>query len=348
MSASAATELVPLRQRLREVEQQLVEERYGEAERTASTQLLAQIKALGYTRAEHEVLRQDRQDLLQWTQQQAELERADAALPDMQSALRRSRELVERRNADLHKEREAATALDVQLQGRQATELKLDDTERRLRTMKDRQSLAHQELGRAEADVHRCEQVMELLGGYRAQQAQLMDQRSIYDDLVQAFGKKGVQAMLIETAIPELEHEANDLLGRMTDNQMHLTFETQRDNKKGDTVETLEIRISDSLGTRDYSMFSGGEAFRVNFAVRIALSKLLAKRADANLKTLVIDEGFGTQDGRGRDRVVEAINTVAPDFERILVITHIQELKDLFPHHIEVTKGVAGSTWAIV
>src|SRR3712207_3192221 len=124
----------------------------------------------------------------------------------------------------------------------------------------------------------------------------------------------------------------------MTDNQMHLAMETQRDSKKGDTLETLDIRISDGLGTRDYALFSGGEAFRVNLAVRVALSKLLARRANANLKMLVIDEGFGTQDGRGRDRIVEAINAVAHDFQCVLVITHIQELKDLFPHQIEVSK----------
>ena len=129
-SALAATELVPLQQRLAEVEQQLTQEHYGEIERAASAKLLAEIKALGYTRAEHELLRQDRQNLQQWTQQHAELERAQTSLPDMQSALRRNRELAERRNADLHKEREEATTLDVQLQGRPATELKLGDTER--------------------------------------------------------------------------------------------------------------------------------------------------------------------------------------------------------------------------
>ena len=187
-----------------------------------------------------------------------------------------------------------------------------------------------------------------LLEGYRARHAAVVEQRGIYDELAQALGKKGVQAMLIETAIPEIEHEANMLLARMTDNQMHLSMDTQRDTKKGDTLETLDIRIADGLGTRDYAMFSGGEAFRVNFAVRVALSKLLARRADANLKTLVIDEGFGTQDAQGRDRIAEAINAVSADFERIIVITHIQELKDLFPNQIQVTKGPAGSSVSVI
>ena len=154
--------------------------------------------------------------------------------------------------------------------------------------------------------------------------------------------------MLIETAIPEIEREANALLGRMTDNQMHIAVETQRTTKKDDLQETLEIKIADALGTRAYDAFSGGESFRVDFAIRIALSKLLARRAGARLETLVIDEGFGALDARGRERLVEAISSVRPDFRRILVITHIQELKDLFPTQIEITKTPEGSRWAVV
>ena len=170
---------------------------------------------------------------------------------------------------------------------------------------------------------------------------------SLHRDLAEAFGKKGIQALLIETALPEIESEANRLLGRMTDNRMHLRIESQRDTKKGDTIETLEIKISDELGTRNYELFSGGEAFRVNFALRIALSKLLARRAGAPLPTLIIDEGFGTQDSTGREKLVEAINSVQDDFEKILVITHIEELKDAFPVRIEVTKTEEGSTFSL-
>jgi len=91
-------------------------------------------------------------------------------------------------------------------------------------------------------------------------------------------------------------------------------------------------------------MYSGGEAFRVNFAIRLALSKVLAHRAGARLQTLVIDEGFGSQDADGRQRLIEAINLVRGDFKKILVITHLEDLKDAFPARIEVEKGSNGST----
>ncbi len=67
--------------------------------------------------------------------------------------------------------------------------------------------------------------------------------------------------------------------------------------------ETLDIQISDGAGVRDYEMYSGGEAFRVNFAIRLALSEVLAQRKGARLQTLVIDEGFGSQDIQGRQRL---------------------------------------------
>jgi exonuclease SbcC len=95
-------------------------------------------------------------------------------------------------------------------------------------------------------------------------------------------------------------------------------------------------------------MYSGGEAFRIDFALRIALSKLLARRAGAPLPTLIIDEGFGSQDAGGRERLVEAINSIQDDFEKILVITHIDEMKESFPVRIEVTKGLEGSKVEVV
>jgi exonuclease SbcC len=172
---------------------------------------------------------------------------------------------------------------------------------------------------------------------------ELSQKENIYSQLAQIFGKKGIQAMLIETALPEIEEEANRLLARMTDNRMHITFQTQQPTKKGDLQETLSILIADELGTRDYELFSGGEAFRIDFAIRIALSRLLARRAGAPLPTLIIDEGFGTQDADGIEKLKEAINSIQDDFEKIIVITHIEELKDAFPTRINVVKTPDGS-----
>ena len=183
---------------------------------------------------------------------------------------------------------------------------------------------------------------------------ELIQQINLYSDLVLAFGKGGVQALLIEAAIPRLEDEANRFLHVMTDGKMSLQFETQRERRspvRGEdsgSIETLDLLIGDELGVRNYEMFSGGESFRVDFALRIALSKLLAWRAGAPLLSLFIDEGFGTQDEQGRDRILDVIRSIEPDFKRILVVTHLDQIKDAFPVRIEVTRTEEGSTFAVV
>ena len=171
--------------------------------------------------------------------------------------------------------------------------------------------------------------------------------QSLYDDLRLAFGKRGVPAMIIETVVPELEAYANELLTRMSDGRLNVRIETQRELRGGEVREALDIVISDELGSRPYELYSGGEAFRINFAIRIALSRLLARRAGAQLRSLFIDEGFGTQDASGREHLVAAINSIQDDFDRILVITHIDEMKEAFPARIEVEKTPNGSRFTL-
>jgi exonuclease SbcC len=53
---------------------------------------------------------------------------------------------------------------------------------------------------------------------------------------------------------------------------------------------------------------------------------------------LIIDEGFGTQDREGIFRFIECIEKITNEFEKILVITHMNELKDYFETHLRVVK----------
>lgn len=187
--------------------------------------------------------------------------------------------------------------------------------------------------------------------GFGSEREALAIQIARHKTLERSFGKDGVPALLIEQALPQIESKANELLDRLSDGQMSIRFVTQKEykeKKRDDLKETLDIQISDAMGVRDYEMYSGGEAFRVNFAIRLALSEVLAQRKGARLQTLVIDEGFGSQDVQGRQRLIEAINLVKRDFAKILVITHLDELKDAFPTRIEVEKTNTGSTVRVI
>jgi len=169
-----------------------------------------------------------------------------------------------------------------------------------------------------------------------------------YQTIANATGKDGIQALLIEEAIPEIEQEANYLLSRLTNNQAQIFIESLRDLKKGGTKETLDIKISDQAGIRPYELFSGGEAFRIDFALRIAISKLLARRAGTALQILIIDEGFGSQDEEGLGYIMDALYKIQDDFSKIIIVSHLPSMKDQFPVHFFIEKGVQGSTVSII
>lgn len=169
-----------------------------------------------------------------------------------------------------------------------------------------------------------------------------------YQALGQAFSKDGIQALLIEEAIPEIEHEANILLAKLTDNQAHLIIESVRDLKSGATKETLDIKISDALGIRSYELFSGGEAFRIDFALRIAISKLLARRAGAALQMLIIDEGFGSQDEEGLAHITDVLYKIQEEFNKVIIVSHLPSMKDQFPVQFFVYKHPQGSTVTVM
>lgn len=182
---------------------------------------------------------------------------------------------------------------------------------------------------------------------YDARRKQIVvheEEKADFATLATAWSKNGIQALLIEQAIPELEQEANELLARLTHNQAQIFIESLRDLKGGGARETLDIKIADTMGVRPYEMFSGGEAFRIDFALRIAISKLLARRAGAALQVLIIDEGFGSQDEEGLARLMQALYAVQEDFAKIIIVSHLPDFKENFPVHFVVHKGATGST----
>lgn len=183
---------------------------------------------------------------------------------------------------------------------------------------------------------------------YKEQLQECATQIHDLQQVATALGKDGIQALLIEDAIPEIEQETNDLLARLTDNQAHISIESLKDLKKGGTRETLDINISDSMGIRPYEMFSGGEAFRIDFALRIAISKLLARRAGTSLQTLIIDEGFGSQDDEGLSKIMDALYAIQNDFEKIIIVSHLPTMKEQFPVHFYIQKEAQGSTVTVI
>ena len=343
----AAARAAQLSQELEEVQGRLARREYAQSERKDLESLTLEIGSLAYQKEEHQEVRRRIEELTPFEARQKRLNEAALRLPQEQEARKRAAEATQLWQPRIQETRMKIESLELELALFPRLSEEIDRAQALLDALSSRLGVARQELGACRQRLEHCRQLEAQKQTRVAELARIENERSIYQELASAFGKKGIQAMIIEGAIPDLEAETNTLLSRMTEGRMQVKLETQRDNKKGLAMETLDIKVSDELGTRNYELFSGGETFRINFCLRVALSKLLARRAGAQLRLLVIDEGFGTQDAQGKERLVEAINAIQDDFDKILVITHIQELKELFPVRIEVVKTAEGSSYYV-
>ena len=333
---------------LAEIELKLANEDFEPDAQAELQKLAAEAEAVGYDEPTHFRVRQAEQEGRKSEELLRSIEKARATLGPLEreiSTLETSIAAEEEAFKILQADRQKAEQEFQQAAARLPDKAALD---REVTALKVQVNRKRTEVGGAENNIKTLATIRERRKLIAAQRDEILGQITRLKELQRAFSKDGVPALLIEQALPEIESQANELLERLSNGTMSLKFETQadyKDSKRTDKKETLEIKISDSSGAyREYEMYSGGEAFRVNFAIRLALSQVLAHRAGARLQTLVIDEGFGSQDMEGRQRLIEAINQVRGDFEKILVITHLEELKDAFPARIEVEKGATGST----
>ena len=101
---------------------------------------------------------------------------------------------------------------------------------------------------------------------------------------------------------------------------------TEKNLKTTDALsDTLEIVIRDGVLERPYSMYSGGEKYRIDMAIRLALSKILARRNNFRLETLIVDEPAGL-DSEGLNSFKDTICKLSKDFKKIFVVSHLTEL----------------------
>ncbi len=106
--------------------------------------------------------------------------------------------------------------------------------------------------------------------------------------------------------------------------------------------ENYNIWIYDRGEKFELDRFSGGEKDLANLSLRLAISQLIAQRADVSLNFIALDEIFGSQDRERRKNVLNALAELKKQFKQILLITHIEEIKDSMEHILKVYEDEEG------
>jgi exonuclease SbcC len=337
--AGAAGGIADTNKRLVDIQLKLAQDAFAIDEHSSLRRVTADIEKLTYSPGLHQNIKKELKGLLENETLKANLENAKQTLESTGATIKTLAAQKESKLVAMREDEKRLQELASELAALDDITAAIARIETALAVKKRVESAATEKKTTAQVKIDGCIKLGQEKNELTVERKGIAREAGTYDRLTFIFSKKGIQALIIENTIPEIEEEANALLHRLTNGQMSLRFVTQKDKKTGGVVETLDLIITDGeLGERKYELFSGGEAFRINFAVRIALSELLARRSGARLETLIIDEGFGTQDEEGKEKLIEAITAVQDDFKKIIVITHLDDLKEAFPARIEVTK----------
>ncbi|GAG63372.1 unnamed protein product, partial [marine sediment metagenome] len=337
-STQAGKLMVGLQEEIKKLEKTIQERRYALEEQKRLKEFEAQIKKIGYDETKHRQLNRKIEELSNAPLEKVKLEEAEKKIDSLRDGLSELKQNYQQKELNLKDLEKKKEKIRIELKELPSLKEKLVQEEQVLNSDQTLKDKILEERGGYQSKFDQCLKLGKEKKEIGKELEKSKKEQNIYEKLIVAFGENGIQALIIENVLPEIEEEANNLLAKLTNNSTQISIESLRDLKSGGIKETLDIKISDELGIRDYELYSGGEAFRIDFSLRIALSKLLTRRAGTKLRTLVMDEGFGTQDEEGIDNLVQAIQSISDDFDKILVITHLESLKDVFPVRIEVTK----------
>lgn len=142
---------------------------------------------------------------------------------------------------------------------------------------------------------------------------------------------------------------ANMRLKKMT-NGRYLLYR-KVDKSKGRAQQGLEMEIFDfeTGKKRDVKTLSGGETFKAALSLALGLADAIENKVgNISIDTLFIDEGFGTLDEESLNQAIDILLELNSDNKTIGIISHVQELKDIIPTKLIVTKTSDGSKVKIV
>lgn len=166
--------------------------------------------------------------------------------------------------------------------------------------------------------------------------------------LATLLGRSGLQAQLMRQAVEGVETLANDTLSRLSGGALSVDLRCGED-REGSKLEVWVVDTASADEPLEANFVSGSQKFRVAVAIAAGLGQYLA--GPEAVRSLIIDEGFGSLDESGREVMITELRNLAEHLERVIVVSHHTDFSDpaRFPNtftlrkigrHTEVTRRV--------
>lgn len=148
-----------------------------------------------------------------------------------------------------------------------------------------------------------------------------------------AFGSRGIKTVVIDYILPKLENKINNILHQLSDFTVRLDTQIEKADGEGNK-EGLFITIINEMGQElPFEAYSGGERLRITVAITEALASL------QKVGFRLFDETFLSLDSESLESFMAVLDQLLARFRQTLLISHIQEIKDMFNDVITIGKS---------
>lgn len=149
---------------------------------------------------------------------------------------------------------------------------------------------------------------------------------------------RGFRVHMIGRLREDLMLHGSEWLARFTDGRYSVI----------DIDEDYNIRVVEGREIHPIERYSGGEIDVIGLSLRMAISEILALRSGAPIRLVVLDEVFGSQDMSRRRAILTALGRMTERFDQVLLISHVEDVKDHLEHVITVEALDDGSSRVVM
>jgi DNA repair protein SbcC/Rad50 len=246
--------------------------------------------------------------------------------------LENMKEEMDRRELEVRQLLQNIGAELQQLLDKKPADLDEETIEERLREQEEAFQHAQQAIGAVKEKIQqndeRRKEAGELTSKIEARQREFSRWARLNDVIGAADGKK-FRTFAQGLTLRKLASLANAHLQQL--NGRYIISKRSDEDLELDIIDTYQADNRRSMNT-----LSGGESFLVSLALALGLSDLAGR--NTNIRSLFIDEGFGSLDDNALDLAVSTLENLQAGGKTIGVISHVAVLKERISAQIQVRK----------
>lgn len=197
----------------------------------------------------------------------------------------------------------------------------LDELQRTVKHLDSEKMSAASEAGRVQSDYDK-------IATDRAQRQEMLQLMKVHELIAQAFSRKGIPSLIVTSQLPVINAEVAKILSGIVDFSVELEVD--------DDSDSMEVYINYGDSRRPIELGSGMEKTLASIAIRVALINVSSL---PKTDMFIIDESFGPLDPSSVEACNRLLLSLKNYFKTIIVITHVDGVKDVADHVIEITKA---------